>query len=365
MRKLKDRYYAHANERKNNNQLFEQFSQTLKHCLEKYTHDPEYQDLLKFIKTVTLKKDPDKNFDNADNVLIDRLAGDSPPWPPPDDYVVYTPSVYTDASIADHPNYVLSHPAFYANKYAIRTKPIENTVPVKSYNCFLKRLDPIRQSWFYLLIRNQLLDQGHVSFLMDASRAPGELHNRPQEFFKHCHTNYLTEFDAECEFCIKNNFLPYRSFEESMNLENVVMDTKFSIVVETYFCPESITFTEKTFRVLTLPRPWLLFCTKGAVKLLRSWGIDVLDDLVDHSQYDDIEFDIERQSKIIELSKNMLQFDTEKYKDRLEQAAQHNIELLNNWYQNWPALQTPSIEDAIVKVNKILKKLKDQNIELY
>jgi len=333
--------------------------------LKKYAHNPEYQDLLAYAEKVILKKNPNKTWNGTDNILVDRLTGDSPPWPLPNDYLVHTPSVYTDPTIVNnHPNYVLAHPACYAAYYPIRTKLIENVVPTKSYNCFLKRLDPIRQSWFYLLIRNQLLDQGHVSFLMDSSRASGELYNRPQEFFNHCHTNYLTEFDVEYEFCIKNNFLPYRSFDEAENLENVVMDTKFSIVVETYFCPESITFTEKTFRVLTLPRPWLLFCTKGAVKLLRSWGVDVLDDLVDHSQYDDIEFEIERQSKIIELSKNMLQFDTEKHKDRLEQAAQHNIELLNNWCQNFTTLIIPSLEDAIVKTNKIFKKLKDQHIEL-
>jgi len=215
---------------------------------------------------------------------------------------------------------------------------IEEITPIKNFNCFIKRMDPIRQSWFYQLIRRNILDQGYVSFMMDIFIAVQMGQFSPTtsliEAFESQFKSHLAIFAPEHEF-IKNQ-VPYRNFDDSVGLNKIIMQSKFSIVLETCFDRnDSITYSEKIFRCLKLPRPWLVFSMKGAVQHLRDIGFDVLDDLVDHS-YDNIDFEIDRQVAILdtvqELSK--LEF-TPAVLDRLNTAARHNQEKLNTFFNTW------------------------------
>jgi hypothetical protein len=209
-----------------------------------------------------------------------------------------------------------------------------------------------------MLIRNKLFDKQHyISFNMESDRNDYriDLRNSPWEFFEYCHQTYLTEFDAEYKICKEQNLLPYKNFFENDDLRNLVLDSKFSIVIETYFQLNRTTFTEKTFRVLLLPRPWLLFCSTNAVAQLKSWGFDVLDDLVDHSRYDHLEFEIDRQSVIIQMAKELEDFDTELHRSRLEQAQQHNIDLIYKWRKDCYNILLPVLDEASTKVWNILK----------
>ena len=96
-----------------------------------------------------------------------------------------------------------------------------------------------------------------------------------------------------------------------------------------------ITFSEKTFRSLKLPRPWIMFAQQYAVNYLRELGFDVLDDIVDHS-YDSIEFSIGRQIKLLDIAEQLcnLEFNAALEK-RAQQAAEHNSQILNNMFETW------------------------------
>lgn len=226
--------------------------------------------------------------------------------------------------------YYEQFPASWCGMYA-GIVPIEEVTPNKDFNCFINRMDSFRQSWLYQLIRRDIFEQGYVSFNMDISRHIALEQCRPDssslEVFDRQFQEQLSIFKSEHEFI--RSCVPYRNFDSNIGLNQLIMDSKFSIVLETYFDRNNvITYSEKIFRCLKLPRPWIMFAMKNAVQNLRDLGFDVLDDLVDHS-YDTIDFGIARQIAILNqieiMCKNQL---TTSMILRCEQAAKHNQQLL-------------------------------------
>ena len=219
--------------------------------------------------------------------------------------------------------------------YAGRVQP-ESLLPEKKFNCFINRMDPIRQSWLYQLIRRGVFDQGLVSFNMDISR-----HLLGDQWKKTDTAHYIFEqqfqqqlqiFQREHE--LAREIVPYRNFD--CDLTTAIMRTEFSIVLETYFDRNHvITFSEKIFRCLKLPRPWIMFAMKNAVAYLRDLGFDVLDNLVNHS-YDSVDFAIDRQKAILDQIELMCrQSLTESQIHRCQQAADHNQALLAKMYEHF------------------------------
>ena len=126
--------------------------------------------------------------------------------------------------------------------------PIEEVTPTKNFNCFINRMDPIRQSWLYQLIRRGVFDQGYISFNMDISRHIAMKQCRPDaspwEVFDQQFQEQLSIFKSEHEFI--KSCVPYCNFDSNIKLNQIIMDSKFSIVLETYFDRnEVITFSEK------------------------------------------------------------------------------------------------------------------------
>ena len=230
--------------------------------------------------------------------------------------------------------------------------PIEEVAPTKNFNCFINRMDPIRQSWLYQLIRRGVFDQGYISFNMDISRHIAMKQCRPDaspwEVFDQQFREQLSIFKSEHEF-IKSR-VPYRNFDSNIKLNQIIMDSKFSIVLETYFDRnEIITFSEKIFRCLKLPRPWIMFAMKNAVQNLREMGFDVLDDLIDHS-YDTIDFDIARQIAILDQVEIMCKTQlTTTMISRCQQAANHNQQLLLKLLETFYKDVNSTYERAITK----------------
>ena len=213
-------------------------------------------------------------------------------------------------------------------------------------------MDPIRQSWLYQLIRRGIFDQGYVSFNMDISRHIAMKPCRPNsshwEVFDQQFREQLSIFKSEHEFI--KSCVPYRNFDSNTKLNQIIMDSKFSIVLETYFDRnEVITFSEKIFRCLKLPRPWVMFAMKNSVQTLRNMGVDVLDDLVDHS-YDTIDVDIARQTAILNQVEIMCKTQlTTTMISRCQQAANHNQQLLLKFLETFYKDVNSTYERAITK----------------
>ena len=243
---------------------------------------------------------------------------------------------------------------FLPSWYGIYAGPVEtNPVhPEKKFNCFINRMDTIRQSWLYQLIRYNIFEQGFVSFNMDVSvgfqQGKFSADTTAADVFEEQFQSHLNIFQVEHDL-IKTQ-VPYRNFNSTISLDHIIMTSEFSIVLETYFdINEAITFSEKIFRCLKLPRPWILFAMKGSVQHLRNLGFDVLDDLVDHS-YDSIEFEIDRQVALLELARTLCkQTLTTEQIARCEQAAQHNQLRLNQMLDTFCA-------DIDLTLDRALKK---------
>lgn len=180
------------------------------------------------------------------------------------------------------------------------------------YNCFMNRISEDRGHTFRELDRRGLLSKGLVSF---NNLRPGNLTSTDQD---------LAEYGQ-----------PYNNITDS--LEQSIIDSNISIVLETYISDDHITFSEKIFRALQLPRPWLLYCSPQAVKYLRESGFDVLDDYVNHA-YDTETTHSSRLKMILDQLELFVaqQYNNDDY-ERFEQAAKHNQNLLLSFAQAWPA----------------------------
>jgi hypothetical protein len=193
-----------------------------------------------------------------------------------------------------------------------------NRTASTGYNCFMNRPRGDRSIVFYELIKRNLLEKGFVSYNCDAV-------SYEQEFVK-----------AELTAYTSQGLVPYNTVELHGTLEQCVIDSNISLVLETYTSDSHIVFSEKLFRCLQLPRPWLLYCSPGSIELLQAHGFDVLADYTNIS-YDQIGNHGRRLSAVLD---QLETFVDRQYSDvdyaRFAQAAQHNNQLLQRFAQTWP-----------------------------
>ena len=165
-----------------------------------------------------------------------------------------------------------------------------------SYNCFMNRERGDRDRVFALLKQRNILDKGLVSYL-----------------------------DRD-----------YDTVNSHGTLEQCIIDTNISLILETYTRDEAIVFSEKIFRAIQLPRPWLLYCSPYSIELLRSHGFDVLDDMV-NTEYDTEKNHWMRLDLILDQLETFIdrQYTPNDYQ-RFKQAAKHNQQLLASLLHSWP-----------------------------
>lgn len=206
----------------------------------------------------------------------------------------------------------------------------------KDFNCFINRNDPIRQNWFYTLYERDLLNHAYASFSGLSRRGLNTGNNL--DLFEDNYTQFLSGFGYNIHDGVKK-LVPYKNFVETGDLCDTIMSTKFSIVLETYFeRTDAITFSEKTFRVLQTPRPWLLFHSTGSIELLRNMGFYVYDDFVDHS-YDMLDTSVsstDRHELILKQTTDMLSMTvTPSMIKYWETMTLKNCEILKGFNQTW------------------------------
>jgi len=205
-----------------------------------------------------------------------------------------------------------------------RFDPVYQDCASHGYNCFMNRVRSDRHEVFYELIRRNLLGKGAVSYNITRQELNNEYNSAKMSHYKEEHT-------------IAQDMMPYNVVDELGTLEQVIMKTNVSLILETYMNVDHVVFSEKLFRALQLPRPWILFCSPQSVKLLRYHGFDVLDDYVDHS-YDE-QFSKHRRMHMLldQLQTFVEQVYTRKDYERFKIAAENNKKLLDKFTKAWPA----------------------------
>lgn len=204
--------------------------------------------------------------------------------------------------------------------------------PVRLFNCFMNRACTTRQSWFYQFVRRNLLHVGWISFLLDYRKLPPGVVSK-QDLYEYNYNQGYSIFEAEHN--LMRDRVPFCNFEG--DLDQVVVDSCISLVIETYFdWPDTIAFSEKIFRALQLPRPIILYSMPGSVEVLRKYGFDVWDDIIDHAY--DVEPDqIQRQIKILDQLCQLRDLTyTDQQLEQFELRAQHNRDLLQKFRLQWP-----------------------------
>jgi hypothetical protein len=128
--------------------------------------------------------------------------------------------------------------------------------------------------------------------------------------------------------------------------------------METYSSDTVVALSEKIFRALVTPAPWLVYSGKYTVSYLEKLGFDVYCDLIDHrydriienktAAYGDkmVEYIFVGSEKAHEFSERNFEY----LKARCQNAAQHNQERLQQMRESWPgdfAAWLPSVIDRI------------------
>ena len=204
-----------------------------------------------------------------------------------------------------------------------RFDPVYQDCTSQGYNCFMNRVRGDRNEVFYELIRRNILHKGAVSYNITQE----ELNNQYQS---------AELFHYEKEHTVAQDIVPYNVVDVFGSLEQVIMETNVSLILETFMNEDHVVFSEKLFRALQQPRPWILFCSSQSVKLLKSYGFDVLDDYVDHG-YDE-EFNKGNRMNMLldQLETFAERVYTRRDYERFEQAATHNQQLLTQFAMDWP-----------------------------
>ena len=235
--------------------------------------------------------------------------------------------IITDTVLPGNKSYIKLFPEVFGVYY--QDFEYDSVLPSKNFNCFIHRACAFRQSWLYQIIRRNLLDQAYVSYWCHDR----DTNKSPKEYFDYLY-QFNTVFEQEHEKIRQH--IPFKNFDCS--LEYAILDTKKTLIIETFFdTNDSICFSEKTWRAIQMPRPWLLFSTPMAVQYLREWGFDVFDDVVDHS-YDNIKNSGHRIMAAIDLNIRLLtdkKYAIDAWNSCVERMDKNYIYISQHMYQHF------------------------------
>lgn len=203
--------------------------------------------------------------------------------------------------------------------------------PTKLYNCFMNRVESTRQSWFYLLHTNNLIDQGYVSLLLKQLPSYSSLTGR--DLFEYNHFTYelnrLPNFELAYQYW--QDRVPFRNFEETGDLMPLMIDSKYSLVLESSATDDDLSFwyfTEKLSRTIQIPCVPLLFVQKHGIQKLKNLGFEI----GNHMDHLDQEPWQQRQQLLLDiLVGDTVDFDA----TQLYNQSIHNRKLLQSWQSEY------------------------------
>lgn len=183
------------------------------------------------------------------------------------------------------------------------------SAPTKKINYLTNRVENSRLKILYQLYNLGMIDQCNIS-----------LNGLQQD-------NSTAKLLEHHEDCPAQDFfrerMPFRNW--SCSLEQSILDCEISIVHESSFDKPMKLLSDKTFRILQLPRPFVIFGNPGIINWLKEMGFDVGEKYVDHG-YDLIENHNQRREKLLS---STLQFKwNNNMSEELETMAANNRKLL-------------------------------------
>lgn len=231
---------------------------------------------------------------------------------------------WVDHEKFQHPNLIV----FSMPELLSLTALTDNVPPVgkpsKLYNAFIHRTESVRQSWFYFLYLRNLFDKGYISYKLYQINTT--LTGR--ELFDKIHVDYLSavpHFNQAYE--VLKELIPYSNFVDREDLSELILDTKYSLVLDTYATEDDVGsyyISEKVTRALQYPTVSLPFLQRGTLQKLSNSGLYINPTMLTFDQLDWRE----RQQQIL----NILENDLINISDQdLYRQAQHNRSVFSSW----------------------------------
>jgi hypothetical protein len=234
---------------------------------------------------------------------------------------VITDSVFTESVPFDVVSVI---PEFWSIYHCDQLPPEQKVV--HHVACMMNRISGERLMLFYKLAERDLIDSNAISFnCLYHDRDPDQTQRQANfsQIHLQCGWNQWNDLHDQLK--------PRMPWTCELDPDQAAMSSKITVVVETYNSDSVIVFSEKIFRALQTPRPWVLCTSPGAVKLLKDHGFDVLDDCVDHS-YDCV---LDQSKRMDVMLDSAVSFDSADY-ERYIIAARHNQQHLAKLQQQWP-----------------------------
>lgn len=177
-----------------------------------------------------------------------------------------------------------------------------------------------------------------------------------QKFYNMLDLKYHKIYNQAFEQLI--TMMPLCNYSE--DFDNVPTMSWLNAVVETYSSEYIVALSEKIFRALVTPVPWILYAGKYAVSFLEGLGFDVLSDICKSHNYDslnelntadwgDKSVEYWNTANIIVNELQNQEFDI--IKQRCMTAAKHNQELLDSMKTRWP-------DDFAAWLPRVIEKIK-------
>ena len=266
------------------------------------------------------------------NMLVDAVHTDIDSLPQP---------FASDNHFSKPANYINLAPEFW---HIYRCNPIlEETTLLHKYTVLMNRISGERLMLLYKLAEHNLLEKGLVGFNCLYHDKDPDVKQRQQHFANMHSKCGWHKWDS-----IHKELLPDMPMLVNMDPDTAAMNSDITLVVESYVSDTVIAFSEKIFRALQTPRPWVLFCSPDSVSVLRSYGFDVMDDVVDHD-YDSI---VDTEQRIDCILKQISSFQSRPLQ-RYKQAVQTNQALLDKLKFQW-SYKLQSILDSNQSRSKIV-----------
>jgi hypothetical protein len=139
------------------------------------------------------------------------------------------------------------------------------------------------------------------------------------------------------------SLMPYRNHDYSLEQSHV--QAWLNMVIETYSSDACIALSEKTFRALVTPVPFMLYAGRYTITRLAQMGFDLMPDQVNHRTDCSLELQtgshgdrmVDFVQDAAESVAAMKQLPFEQVRQRCQQAAEHNQQLLAQMKVTWPA----------------------------
>lgn len=256
--------------------------------------------------------------------------------------------VITDNHVLFEPEYkLLQTPSSYFGIFSYSPKN-QNFNPQRRFGLAANRFDLQRQLILLELLRqsggiDSVLKSDYINF---NAWNPAGANNTVEDVQKTFSTSWnsfkdsMPYYQQYVEQTIPQ--LPVKN--HNLTIEQASVSAFLTLVVETYADPAVIALSEKIFRALVTPAPWIAYAAPGTVDYLKSLGFDVLDDIVDHSYNAMPGYPEELNLRIVEYItsglnnyENLRKLPVNALVARCETAARHNQIVLQRMKQQWPA----------------------------